>query len=627
MPDWSYRTLFQPLLLRMPVAGARAIALRGIGALAKLPGGKSVIDFMGHMRPDTALSFEKCGLTFPARVGLGCLIDPTANALDALSRFGFGCIEVGPVVTDLSPSQSVMARFDRAGRRVVVGPDTSSVHWEALHDHLKGRKSTGTPIFVRLPVSQLSSPCVGCESLWLEKLVPLVDGVVLDSEGSDEDDDALRKMLDALACDLTGVCRIWREVNPAGLPDLVREMLRIGRLQGLLLEVDSCSELVRDVRQQIGPESLLIVRGRVIDPQEALDLFDVGADIVLIDDGLVFSGPGLAKRINEACLYRIPIPVLVSPDMRLGPASWLWTLLLGTALFGGGLLALMIAMTRVILPYDESFVGMNREQLCGVNSRLVDFMSHDRVTLAGTMMSLGLCYVMLSYFGVRRGRHWAKVTIQASCFVGFLSFFAFLGYGYFDPFHAFVAAVLFQFQLFGLAAPLSPVHDRVTPTLREDRAWRLSQWGQLLLICHAIALFVAGVVIVGIGSTSVFVSEDLEFMDTTVSALSSANPRIVPLIAHDRASFGGMLLSCGLVTLLPALWGFERGRAWLWWLLAGAGILGYLCAIAVHLAVGYTDCWHLAPAIGGAFILALGLGYSRAFLCDVPSVGTQTKAA
>ena len=49
--------------------------------------------------------------------------------------------------------------------------------------------------------------------------------------------------------------------------------------------------------------------------------------------------------------------------------------------------------------------------------------------------------------GIRRGLHWAKTTVVASAFTGFLSFFLFLGFGYFDPLHAFVTAILFQFAL------------------------------------------------------------------------------------------------------------------------------------------------------------------------------------
>ena len=656
MPDWSYRTVFQPLLLRLPVALARSMALGGIGTLAKLPGGGRVIDFMGHMAPDAALGFEKGGLRFPSRVGLGLLIDPTGSALAALARFGFGCIEVGPLEIEAGIDQ-LDGSFDIPQRRVVFRAGAPAVGVASVMRHLASRSRSGPPVLLRLPLEQFTSA-----TRQIQELLPSVDGLVLEAN-SDSDVPDLT-LVQQVAC---GKPLIWRCCSAGPLP--VLEALLAGRLQGVLVDevalpdpslrsvgfspretaatqetwakahatstVDgpvlpkpreretaadpaTLTALIREVREQIGPDVLLIARGHVIDPQDALDLRDAGADLVLIDDGLVFSGPGLSKRINEAELARIPIPP--SPlDPRRGPESWVWTLLLGVALFGGGGLALLIALTRVILPYDEAFVGMNREQLCGVNDRLVDFMSHDRVTLAGTMIALGWCYSMLSIFGSRQGRHWAQVTIIASSFVGFFSFFAFLGYGYFDPFHAFVAAILFQFMLFGLAAPLSPVRDRVTPTLREDRPWRLAQWGQLLLIGHAVALFTAGVVILGVGSTSVFVTEDLEFMGTTAATLSEANPRIIPLIAHDRASFGGMLLSCGVATLLPVLWGFERGRPWLWRMLAGAGVAGYLCAISVHFAVGYVSAWHLAPAFGGALVLAVGLWLSRPYLCERPA--------
>ncbi len=707
MPDWSYRTLFQPLLLRLPVAVARSIALGGIGTLAKLPGGGRVIDFMGHMAPDAALGFEKGGLRFPSRVGLGHLIDPTGSALAALARFGFGCIEVGPLEID-AESDRLEGTFDIPQRRVDSGAGAPVVGWGTLRDNLKSRSKSGPPVLLRLSMDRITSAMEQ-----IQELLPSVDGLVLDA-GSSSNVAELTLLQQVSGSKPL----IWRCCNAGPLPLPVREALRSGQLRGILLDVEAIhrlpegeanavnpttaspsgsrfsplsptngtavredwtvgaragvrgrevprdpltlalspavesgematsnagergpesdsqpkdqapaspprlTDLIRRVREQIGPDTLLIACGHVIVPQDALDLRDSGADLVLIDEGLVFSGPGLSKRINDAELARIPIPP-TPVDPRRGPESWVWTLLLGVALFGGGWLALLIALTRVILPYDEAFVGMNREQLCGVNDRLVDFMSHDRVTLAGTMIALGLCYSMLSIFGSRRGRHWAQVTIIASSFVGFFSFFAFLGYGYFDPFHAFVAAILFQFMLFGLAAPLSPVHDRVTPTLREDRPWRLAQWGQLLLIAHAVALFTAGVVILGVGSTSVFVTEDLEFMNTTAATLSEANPRIIPLIAHDRASFGGMLLSCGVATLLPVLWGFERGRPWLWWMLAGAGVAGYLCAISVHFAVGYVSAWHLAPAFGGALVLAAGLGLSRAYLCERPGASRR----
>jgi hypothetical protein len=136
-----------------------------------------------------------------------------------------------------------------------------------------------------------------------------------------------------------------------------------------------------------------------------------------------------------------------------------------------------------------------------------------------------------------------------------------------------------------------------------------------LLIIHGFGLLAAGAGISAIGVTEVFVHEDLEFMQTTADALRTANPRLVPLIAHDRATFGGMLLAAGWAFVLPALWGFRKGSAWLWWTLGIAGLAAYLAAIGVHFAVGYTDLGHLLPAFGGVALFLLGLGLSYPFLC------------
>ncbi|MBI1901086.1 MAG: dihydroorotate dehydrogenase [Planctomycetia bacterium] len=370
-----------------------------------------------------------------------------------------------------------------------------------------------------------------------------------------------------------------------------------------------------------GQKELAIIASGVHDPSSALSLLQAGADLVQIDAGLVYSGPGLPKRVNEAILsredveHRSPSPRAAAPVSRPAQQSWFWALLMGIAMLVGGGIAVAIASTRVVLPYDEAFVGMSRDELSRINDRLLAFMSHDRVSLAGTMVAVGLLYAALAWFGMRRGQHWARVSVLVSAFSGFASFFLFLGFGYFDPFHAFVTAVLFQFLLLALHSPDPAPAQCGPPDLVEDRPWRLAQWGQLLFVIQGSALFAAGLVISWVGITSVFVPEDLEFMQTTAEALTKANPRLVPLVAHDRASFGGMLTSCGLAVLLPSLWGFGRGRRWLWWALVIGGTAGYAAAIGVHLAVGYTDAMHLAPAFGGAAVLYAGAALSWPYLC------------
>ena len=202
-------------------------------------------------------------------------------------------------------------------------------------------------------------------------------------------------------------------------------------------------------------------------------------------------------------------------------------------------------------------------------------MAHDRISLAGTMMTIGILYTSLAAIGMRRGLHWAQVAVQLSACAGFGTFFLFLGFGYFDPFHAFVTAVLFQFLLLMIHSRLAPPTPIPPPGLHNDRRWRLGLWGQLLHVAQAIAFLAAGATIALVGVTEVFVPEDLEFMQTTAESLRSVGPRLVPLIAHDRASFGGMLVASGLCFLGVALWGFRRGERWVWWTLLLAGIPGY----------------------------------------------------
>lgn len=97
MPDWSYQPVFRPLLFRLDAELARDLTLRTMGALAELPLGPRLIEFMGHMKPPEQVSVTVAGIRFPAPVGLDPGLDPGLLGLKPLSQFGFGYIEVGPV--------------------------------------------------------------------------------------------------------------------------------------------------------------------------------------------------------------------------------------------------------------------------------------------------------------------------------------------------------------------------------------------------------------------------------------------------------------------------------------------------------------------------------------------------
>lgn len=625
MPDWSYQTVFRPYFFSMRPEQARGIALGGMGRLARLPLGRTVIRFMGHMAPDRRLAIAKAGLIFPGPSGLGADFDPQLQATPALADFGFGFLEVGPVAAhareagkmELEVEQQTIRQRDPQPARTPI----------QVAEQLQREGPFTAPVIARIEPSSpgeasvivdLLEPHVDAFSIELD-LISQLDGVVLERP--------LLLILRSLGERLAEVETLVREERAVGV--IVAETEGVSfqeadtqvRTFGAAGREDA-QHSIQLLRETLGEEVLLIGGVGVHSPADALDMLVAGADLVKIDTGLVFAGPGLPKRINEAVLYQRLAREELSevdqslaedsePPARIGAYSWFWTFVMGLSMFVGGVLALAIACTRVVLPYDESSSGLTRDQLMEVNPHLLSFMTHDRVTLAGTMLAVGIQYLCLSWWGIRRGVHWAYVSVLTSAFAGAISFFSFLGFGYFDPFHAFATAILFQFLLLAFHSRLDQRTELTEPDLHNDIRWRLNQWGQMLFVIHGAVLIVAGLVISKVGLTTVFVPEDLEFMHTSADHLISAHPQLVPLVAHDRATFGGMLISCGVATLLPALWGFRRGQAWLWWALVSGGSIAYLCTITVHWCVGYTSLKHLLPAYFG--LLGLWIGGALTF--------------
>jgi dihydroorotate dehydrogenase len=606
-----------------------------MGGLSRLPFGPALINLLGHMRAPRELEKNLMGIRFPASVGLGPYLDVELKALRAFSRFGFGFMEIGPVMTQpFAPAP--VARVEHQQAIVFEGSGTG-LGLTQVESALRETGPLHQPLFIRiggLPEEPAEVREVIDRLSKYAAAFTLAPNSLLTNDP--EDFRLIRKQLQEAYeyCRTTAPqCRLLLCLRAA--PDFIEVSLQLSRLaveigfDGLLIDGairngdneiavgpparEAALELIRALRSDLGPEICIIGSGGIHEPADAIEFLNAGANLFQTDSGLVYSGPGLPKRINEALLFNE-----VKENIALGRAveqTWLWTLLMGIGMLIGSLIAILIAATRIVLKYDEQFVGLDRTQLRAINDRLLLFMAHDRVSLAGTMITIGVLYIGLSLGGVRRGLHWARQSILYSAFAGFLSFFLFLGFGYFDPFHAFVTSILFQFLLLALYSRLCPVHQLPVPNLRESRQWWWNQWGQFMFVMHGAGLLLAGLAISAVGITQVFVQEDLEFMRTTAEALHHANHNLVPLIAHDRATFGGMLISSGIGVLLPSLWGFKQGERWLWWTFALAGFPAYLAAIGVHLAVGYINWWHLAPVFIALGFYSVGLACSYGYLC------------
>ena len=309
----------------------------------------------------------------------------------------------------------------------------------------------------------------------------------------------------------------------------------------------------------------------------------------------------------------------------------------GLVLILSGGFALFLSATKHFLPHDVQHLGMTAEELCRIQQcRIVHFMIHDRVSFGGALIAIGFLYLWLAEFPLRAGAAWAWWVFLASGILGFGSFLTYLGYGYLDTWHGTGTLLLLPFFIVGLwrsyfALP-GPKHIRCVlhpsaPLLGGSRP----ALGRLFLIGTATGLVGAGLTIMTLGMTYVFVPQDLAFMGLAADDLRAVNPRLVPLIAHDRAGFGGAVACAGII-ILASVWCGTLSRS-LWQTLAVAGAFGFGTAVGIHPAIGYTDAIHVGPAVAGAvtftigLFLARGAGLSRCTPRDTPGAARTPSPA
>ena len=630
MPDWSYCTLNQPIFQRLPHDPARRFVNGFLGAMTRLPFGYKVIEIMGHMAPSQALQITLGSRTLLSPLILAPAVDPTGQAAKAFSKFGFGALTLGPV--GLEEIQE--PNFYQGGGPTLVGTGGAALGLDACQSLML--KNPDLSFFVELALTLDSATFLEeCEQ-FTEKLGPQATALVLspqslgDLEGPWQD--KLRHFRDL--CQRSGTLACF------GLPESESDEERMALIAehcaqlGIVLYLSghrnergewvwggrfpSTLDLVKELKAQ-APQLRIFADGGVLEPQQALDMMEAGAEALIISAGLVHTGPGLPKRINQA-LQSLPRFQRKEQTLEKPRAperfAWFWGALLGLAMLMGAALAGWIALTDVVLPYDEEFCGLSAAQIQDFNPRVLSFMTHDRVTLSGTMVSLGILYLALSWFEMRHGSHWAQRAIQISAASGFFTFFAFLGYGYFDPLHAMVTAILFQMLVQIMVLPTGVIpRGPEEGDLVNDLAWRRGLWGQLLFVIHGGALILAGIVILAFGTTVIFVPEDIQYLGMNSQALDAFEPKLRALIAHDRATFGGMLVSAGLALLFTSMWGFRRGATWLWWTYLFVILTPYALTLWIHRHIGYWDQFHLAPVYIGLILLLAGLWCSKGFLC------------
>jgi hypothetical protein len=311
-------------------------------------------------------------------------------------------------------------------------------------------------------------------------------------------------------------------------------------------------------------------------------------------------------------------------DSKLSVADeGLWTAvtgdgrpLLGTFALGLGLagaFAWFVSAVGETLPHELRFLGMTAPELHALaDGRVADFMTHDRVAFGGTLIALAVLYLWIVAVPLAAGERWAWVLVAISGVLGFASFLAYLGYGYFDLWHAVATAVLLPIFVVGMAMTrrIDPPLEPGAPDRRAWGEWRTVEGlGRALILLTGVGMIVAGTTILTLGTIVVFVPQDLIYIGFDRAALDALNTRLVPLIAHDRSGFGGGLLTVGVLVI--GCVGAGRPSRSLWQALLVAGGIGFGAAIGIHGIVGYLDMSHVGPAAAGGLVFVLGMIFSR----------------
>lgn len=235
-------------------------------------------------------------------MGLGPGIDVGGTALRLLPELGFGWLTVGPIGAAPPVVPRGAQRLLHLSSLVRDDQDGPAPPLARLSQRLEARVRSGVPVGVALRgpdiVAAAHALSVGADFYTLpgEATESEIAGIArlrptllrLAPEWSARDVEARLDL--AVSLGVVGVVAVdgarWLPTGTA-------------RVHGPFL-TDVAVEVVRRIRSRWGDQLLVVGAGGVHDPGAALRLLDAGATLVELYDGLVYGGPGLPRKINQA---------------------------------------------------------------------------------------------------------------------------------------------------------------------------------------------------------------------------------------------------------------------------------------------------------------------------------------
>ncbi|NUR99275.1 MAG: quinone-dependent dihydroorotate dehydrogenase [Kribbellaceae bacterium] len=338
-------------------AGARLFGVPG-GARRPGPAGTATWDATGPAAGETAAADGTAprgaggpartvfGVRFPSPVGLAAGMDKNGVALRAWPAIGFGFVEVGTVTAHPQPGNEKPRLFRLVEHEAVINRmGFNNLGSSALADRLAAYGDLGYPLGISIGKSKItpleeavedyvtslrrlyrygdyfavnvSSPNTpGLRELQdaghLEELLTALhaEARTLTVTGLDPKPilvkiapDLTTTAIDELlqVCTDTGVAGIIATNTTIGRPGVESHPLskQTGGLSGRPL-AETSAKVVTHIHHETGGALPVIGVGGIVDPSDALRLFDAGASLVQVYTGLIYKGPGLIRQINRS---------------------------------------------------------------------------------------------------------------------------------------------------------------------------------------------------------------------------------------------------------------------------------------------------------------------------------------
>jgi dihydroorotate dehydrogenase len=331
----AYRLLFDRVLTRTDAEWAHHMAFRALRAARPVT----------RVLTPRRTAVRAMGIDFPEVLGLAAGFDKSAVGVDALAAMGFGFVEVGTVTAEPQPGNP-RPRLVRlpADRAVVNRMGFNNDGAEVVARRLAGR-SFAVPVGVNIGktkvvpedaavadyetstgllaphadylVVNVSSPNTpGLRDLQaVEKLEPLLRAVRRRADDVTDarvpllvkiapdlaDDDVVAVGELALATGLDGIVATNTTIARDGLTSPREDVAAAGAggLSGAPLR-ERADEVVRLLRDRVGPDLTLIGVGGISTPSDALARLEAGADLLQGYTAFVYEGPLWPRRVNEA---------------------------------------------------------------------------------------------------------------------------------------------------------------------------------------------------------------------------------------------------------------------------------------------------------------------------------------